>query len=414
MAGSKSSRRRGHDRRRRRPPALVVLVVIVVVAIVVRAATETVPPLRARPALSGHVTIPGQRPALAWPHEGEAAVEVEGVGSFGTAGSTTPVPIASVAKVMTAYLTLREHPLSAGQKGFTMTVTEEDVAEERRRASVEQSVVAVQAGEQLSERQALLALLLPSGNNIAAMLAVHDAGSVAAFVARMNAEAKALGMSSTTYSDPSGFEHSTVSTAADQLKLAEAAMANGAFAALVDRLEATLPVAGRVFNYNTLVGSEGYVGVKTGSDGVAGGCLVFAKRVKVDGHGLTVLGVVLGQQGKEIIAASIASARRLGNSAAAALAQHTVLPAGTRVLTLHSVDGAHGVVRSTRPLKAIGWPGLQVPLTVSRSGAHTRVAAGQQLARVQLDGLPKSSTAARAASSVSTTLSIGWRLEHIF
>ncbi len=70
-----------------------------------------------------------------------------------------------------------------------------------------------------------------------------------------------------------------------------------------------LPVVGRVANYNGLVGEDGYVGVKTGSDRAAGGCLVFAKKVLIDGRSLTVLGVVLSQRGGSLIQAALASAR---------------------------------------------------------------------------------------------------------
>jgi D-alanyl-D-alanine carboxypeptidase (penicillin-binding protein 5/6) len=234
---------------------------------------------------------------------------------------------------MTAYITLRQYPLEPGQSGFVLTVTKADVAEERKRVSEDQSVIAVKAGERLTERQALLALMLPSANNLAAMLAVHDAGSVSAFVRRMNAQARALRMTSTTYTDPSGFESTTVSTPADQVMLAEAAMRIPAFAAIVDRRAASLPVVGPVVNYNGLVGREGYVGVKTGSDSAAGGCLVFAKRITVDGHRRLIIGAVLGQRKGEIIQAAIVSARRLGNSAAQVLrAPLSVGPFSTRGL----------------------------------------------------------------------------------
>ncbi len=123
------------------------------------------------------------------------------------------MPIASVAKVMTAYLTLREHPLAAGEEGFVMTITRKDVEEEEQRVALDESTLSVKAGERISERQALEALLLPSANNIAALLAVHDAGGLGAFVARMNSTARKLGMASTTYTDPSGFNAKTVSTA---------------------------------------------------------------------------------------------------------------------------------------------------------------------------------------------------------
>ena len=146
--------------------------------------------------------------------------------------------------------------------------------------------------------------MLPSANNIAALLARYDAGGISPFVARMNATARMLGMASSTYTDPSGFNDETVSTAADQLKLARVAMRIAAFAEIVDEPSVVLPAVGRVANYNGLVGEDGYVGVKTGSDRAAGGCLVFAKKILIDGRALTVLGVVLSQQGGSLIQAA--------------------------------------------------------------------------------------------------------------
>ena len=110
---------------------------------------------------------------------------------------------------MTAYLTLKRYPLSGAQDGFTITVTAAQAQAEAQDAAENQSVVAVGAGEQLTERQLLEALLIPSGNNIARILAAQVAGSETSFVAEMNAEARALGMDHTTYTDPSGFDPST-------------------------------------------------------------------------------------------------------------------------------------------------------------------------------------------------------------
>src|SRR5919201_989158 len=62
------------------------------------------------------------------------------------------------------------------QDGPTITLTDADVADTERRRRQEESVVSIAAGEQLTQRQALQALLLPSANNIAAVLARWDAG----------------------------------------------------------------------------------------------------------------------------------------------------------------------------------------------------------------------------------------------
>ena len=166
---------------------------------------------------------------------------------------------------MTAYLVLRDHPLRLGEDGPTITLTDADVADTDRRRRQRESVVSVAAGEQLTERQALQALLLPSANNIAAVLARWDAGSADRFVARMNAAARSLGMTHTRYTDPSGYDDATVSTAADQVRIVDRAMRLPVFASIVATPSATLPVAGTVHNTNTLLGHNGFVGVKTGS-----------------------------------------------------------------------------------------------------------------------------------------------------
>ncbi len=393
------------------------LAVMLLVALVWRIATAPSPVLSVHRTLAAHVRFAGTAPVLAWPREGQAAVEVEGVGSLGTSGALTRAPIASVAKVMTAYLTLQAHPLAPGAQGFAMTVTRGDVAEEQQRAALGQSTVPVRVGEQITERQALQALLVPSANNVAMMLADRDAGGVAGFVGRMNATARALGMGSTLYTDPSGYRHDTVSTAADQLRLARAAMRDRTFATIVAEPSAQLPVAGLVTNYDGLVGTDGYVGVKTGSDRAAGGCLMFAKRVVIAGRRLTVLGVVLGQHEGSAIEAALVSGARLGDSAAGALRVATVLPAGARVLTVTSSDGQRTSAVTASALREIGWAGLSLSVHVAATTPPTgQLRAGRRLATVTVAGTGagdgEDRTAARASGSLGSP-SLAWRLRHL-
>src|SRR5438046_4746307 len=79
------------------------------------------------------------------------------------------------------------------------------------------------------------------------------------------------------------------------------------FASIVATPSATLPVAGTVHNTNTLLGHDGFVGVKTGSDAAAGGCFAFRAIRAVDGRRTTVTGVVLGQPGSDLVEAGLAS-----------------------------------------------------------------------------------------------------------
>jgi D-alanyl-D-alanine carboxypeptidase (penicillin-binding protein 5/6) len=246
-------------------------------------------------------------PGTVWPAHGQAAVRL-GQSQVYAGPNQHPAAIASVAKVMTAYLVLRDHPLRAGQDGPAITLTDADVADADRRRGQEESVVSVAAGEQLTELQALQALLLPSANNIAAVLARWDAGSTDRFVARMNATARSLGMTHTRYTDPSGYDDATVSTAADQVRIVDRALRLPVFASIVGTPSATLPVVGTVHNTNTLLGHDGFVGVKTGSTAAAGGCFAFRAIRRIDGRWTTITGVVLGQPGRGQIAAGLRAA----------------------------------------------------------------------------------------------------------
>jgi D-alanyl-D-alanine carboxypeptidase (penicillin-binding protein 5/6) len=262
-----------------------------------------------------------------WPQQGQAAL-VLGNGRPAASPREQPAPIASLAKVMTAYLTLKRYPLSGAQDGLTVTVTQAQAQVE----SQGQSVVAVRAGEQLTERQLLEALLIPSGNNIAQMLAALVAGSETRFTAEMNAEARALGMDHTIYTDPSGFDPGTVSTAADQLRAFERAMRFPVFRQIVSMASVTLPVAGKLTNYNPLI-AEGYDG-KTGSDSAAGGCLAFFTRVTVGRRRLTAVGVVMGQgQGGDtplILASAGEAATQLVESVARTMRVRPIAAPGRR------------------------------------------------------------------------------------
>jgi D-alanyl-D-alanine carboxypeptidase (penicillin-binding protein 5/6) len=246
-----------------------------------------------------------------WPAYGQAAFVSTGQTNIQAGPNQHPAAIASIAKVMTAYLVLRDHPLALDEDGPTITLGEEDVADTDRRRGEQESVVSIAAGEQLSERQALQALLLPSANNIAAVLARWDAGSEERFVARMNATARSLGMNHTRYTDPSGFDDATVSTAADQVRIVDRAMTLPVLASIVAMPSVTLPVAGTVHNTDSLLGYDGFVGVKTGSDDAAGGCFAFRAVRSIDGRETTITGVVLGQPGEDQVAAGLAAADAL-------------------------------------------------------------------------------------------------------
>ncbi|MEV5987544.1 serine hydrolase [Streptomyces sp. NPDC052051] len=237
---------------------------------------------------------PVDRLRLPWPAEGQASITVEGLGSLGSKGGRRPVPIASLTKVMTALVILKEHPLAVGEPGLRITVDEQAAQESR---SLSESTAPLQAGQRLTQRQFLELMLLPSGNNVARLLARWDAGSEEAFVDKMNRAALGLGMAHTRYTGASGIEPTTTSTADDQLKLARQAMHVPVLRAVVAMRSTTVPgVPGPIINTNRLLGRSGVIGLKTGSSTPAGGALMWAAWARSGGKPHLVLGVVLAQR----------------------------------------------------------------------------------------------------------------------
>jgi D-alanyl-D-alanine carboxypeptidase (penicillin-binding protein 5/6) len=344
---------------------------------------------------------------------GEAAVTIEGVTPVRSSGSDKPVPIASLAKMMTAILILRDHPLTGAEQGPTLTVSPADIGIYNAQRSVEGSVLAVTAGEQLTERQALEAIMIPSADNIAELLAEWDAGSVPAFVAKMNGAAHALGLTHTTYTDPSGLDPSTVSNAREQLLVASAAMSIPVLAAIADMPSATFPIAGNVANFNHDVGHFGVVGVKTGSDSFAQGCWAFAAARTVLGAPHAVFGVVLGIHGtsRGLIVPALAAGLALANAVPNTIQMVTVVPAGTVVGYVNAPWRKAVPIRTTRALQGVAQSGAKLTFHLTlRRPSGTSVRAGSRFGMLTTSQLKGVLDTALVAAHSGTGPSLWWRL----
>ncbi|MQY06896.1 D-alanyl-D-alanine carboxypeptidase family protein [Actinomadura macrotermitis] len=326
-------------------------------------------------------TFAGTAPQLPWSGQGQASVYVDGLGTMGSSGGGSPTPTASVAKVMTAYVFLKNHPLKPGEAGPERAVSAQGVAELPARRKRGESMLGITAGQRLSERKALEALMIISANDVAHELARWDSGADQAFVRKMNEAAKALGMNDTTYTDPSGYDAGTVSTAADQVKLLTAAMKVPAFAEVVGN-RAYVPADGGPARPggNILLGRLGVVGGKTGYTDKAGGNYVFAARKKVGGVSTMIVGAVMGQRSPSAVGA-ISVAQRLVQAAEGALTSVTLAPAGGRVAQVDDGLGGHTPLKTDVPVNVIGWPGMTVPIGVAGDPPHTG-AAGDRVGAV--------------------------------
>ena len=410
---SLSARPDGRGGRLVRTVAVVLAVaVLLVVGLGVVRVLQPVPRLRLVATTSLTFTVRGDRAALPWPATGEAAVGVDGVGLAGASGGDRPVGIGSLAKIMTAYLVLRAHPLPPVASGPLLTMTAADVLLYRADRASGQSTVPVVAGEQLSEYQLLVGLLLPSGNNLATTLAQWDAGSLPAFVAQMNATAHQLGLTGTHYQDASGADPGTVSTARDEIRLAEAAMGSAVFRQIVALPQATLPVAGTVYNVNALVTHDGVIGVKTGYTAQAGGCLVFAATRDVGGRAVLVVGAVLGQQSLRPLPAALRASLRLLDALTPRLETVPVVGVAARLAEVPVPWGTAVAALSTRAVTVVGWAGLAVRARLVGDRLGATLARGRVVGREQLTIAGRRFTIPLVSAGAVARPGLRWRLLH--
>ncbi|MFJ2003220.1 D-alanyl-D-alanine carboxypeptidase [Streptomyces chartreusis] len=356
---------------------------LVILLAIVFAVVQSVRPLPA-PTLEltakDTFTFDGSKIDIPWPADGQAALDVDGIGTFGSSGDQKPVPIASVAKVMTAYLVLRDRPLKSGDEGPNIKI--DQLAEDQSNAGQE-STVNVTAGDEITQREALESILIASANNVARLLARWDAGSEKSFVAKMNAAAEDLGMTNTTYTDPSGLNDTTVSTAVDQVKLAKAAMKFPAFREVAAMMSYDDYKGTNHSNWNQLVGKNDVVGIKTGTTTSALGNLVFAAKKEVGGETRTIVGAVVRQPagGPEntILSAALDGGDKLIRAAQGALESATILKKGDVVGYVDDGLGGRTAVVATKDVKAVGWSGLKVKLTFAPDEVPHTAKAGTQV-----------------------------------
>ncbi len=173
---------------------------------------------------------------------------------------------ASTAKIMTAIIVLENYDL-------------DKILTASNLSSVEGSKMQLEEGEQISVRNLLYGMMLPSGNDAAHVLAENFSGGVDNFVAVMNKKAQELAMDNTKFIDPAGFDDANYTTAFDLARLGAYAIKNPTFAVIVSTKDKIVTdTSGKIVhslkNLNELLGIDGVTGIKTGFTDEAGGVLI--------------------------------------------------------------------------------------------------------------------------------------------
>jgi len=389
----------------------VAIVVLLVVALGAGAAAQWLRPLP-QPTLEGlptSIQVPGVAPSLPWPSTGEAALAAPGLGRLGHVRDTHPAPIAGLAGVLTAYVVLKDHPLgTGGDTGPSIPVTAQTVAAYQAGSAAGQPEVAVAAGEALTELDALEGLLVDSGEDMATLLADWDAGSIQAFLAKMDLTALDLSLSHTRITDPSGADAGTVSTPGDLIRLGEAAMRLPVLSQIVSLGETTLPQAGLHYNPDFDLGQDGIVGIAVGSNSATNGCYLFAAQKTLNGHTVTLYGAVLGQSGPNgPDTAAVEAGDALVKTALPAVSTYRALAAGHVIGTLAAPWGASTPVTVSEPVTVLAWPGLEVRTTFRSAKLTMPLAAGSEVG-VLLAGQGAQRTVAALRTTARLSGPSGW------
>lgn len=322
---------------------------------------------------------------MPWPSDASAAVGAAGYGVLAASNdSQTPIPTASLAKVITALAVLKQKPLTLNQQGPTLTLTQEDVNSYNAYYAVGGSITPVAVGEKITEYQALEGMLLPSANNMADTLAKWAFGSLSAYSTYANQFVKQLHMNHTTVGiDASGLSPTTVSTPSDLIKLGEVALAHPVIAQIVNETSATIPVAGTIPNVNRLLGQDGINGIKTGSSDEARGCYLFSAIYTMgNGSQITVIGAIMGSP---TLARAKAEVIPLLNAAKAQFSIDTVVRAGQSfgdVYVPWSNSTAHAIAQYDA--SAIVWQHAVAPTSISLNKVRDSITKNDQIGKITI------------------------------
>ena len=288
--------------------------------------------------------------------------------------------------MITVLAILEKRPLKLGEHGATLTMTERDVQLYDDYIAQDGSTTPVHAGLQLTQYQALQAIMLASSNNMADTLAIWAFGSLEAYHTYANQMVKHLGATHTTIGgDASGLNPLTTSTAEDMARISLAALKHPVIAQIAAQQTADIPFAGTITNSNRLLIEHAeIVGLKTGQTTEAGGNFLLAAKHTSAGQSQPVVVVVFGAESAKT---AILDSYKLYQSARPYLAYEEFLPAGTVVAQydLLRKKTAHATLK--HPLKSWTWAGRQPQPTIDLQPITGETADCTEVGSLQYEGV---------------------------
>lgn len=240
------------------------------------------------------------------PTDGASAVIAVGeTKPLAVAGTTEAVPIAGIAKVIAALVTIEEKPLAVGKAGEKITITTPDYAGYIDYSKEGARTLPVFRGEKWTEQQVLQAVLLGSSNNHADTLVRWAFGSVDAYLEAANAWLAKNGMKDTTVADATGLSENTVGTATDAAILGTLLTQQPTLHDILSKPATALVNARGVENTTDFFSDLGVFGISRSFTDPAGVCYLFTKTIGSDDSAVTVSGAFIRQPDYETLEGAI-------------------------------------------------------------------------------------------------------------
>ncbi|KFF59909.1 hypothetical protein JF66_08135 [Cryobacterium sp. MLB-32] len=347
--------------------------------------------------------------ALTVSDSGALEAPVTPLAPIAAGGTADPLPLASIAKVITALVVLDEKPLAAGEPGPAVTLTTADYQSYLDYTAVGARTVTVFQGEVWSEQELLQAMLLGSSNNHADTIARWAFGSIDAYVTAATAWLAKAGLSDTSVVDATGLHDASVGTGTDLAAVAGLAAGSPVISEILASPASALAGRRGVDNTTAYLPEEGITGISRSYTDAAGVCFLFTARIDDGDRTFAFSGAIVGEPDYDTLTADLVA---LMDSARAGVGDLPVLRQGDKYVNFQTVWGpsASGVVGVSKTRFA--W---QAAATTTPDITLDPVVDGRE-GKV-IGHIAVSGTAGEASSSLKLDSTIsapgpGWRLTH--
>lgn len=409
-------------RARRRRALLIVAVIVLVIAGAVGGyvAWALNAPLPA-PAVTSQTPAVPVPPAvkLALPLEGATAVSIAGAdaylgpdasGTWVTAGTNDPRPLASITKLITALVILEAKPLSGpDDPGPTIVFDKADHDLYDVYYVAGATIAEMPTGSSMSLHDALATMLIPSASNYAEAVSSWAFGSQGAFLGAARRWLAQNGLSGTTIVEPTGLNARNTSTPSDLLAIAKIAAANPVIAQIAATASLTLPGPGTMHNTNDLLGSDGVSGLKTGSLGEGNYTLAYTASLDVGtGEPLAVTGAVLGGFSRESVSGGV---RALLSSIRSGFHDVEVAERGDDLGSFTTPWGSSVRLIVGKDASIFTWSDTPISVVMDLTSPE-RYANGEQVGTLTWTAGPNTTTANVLVSGSIEPPTAWWRLTH--